>query len=327
MRSIGLLVTLFVACPVLAQNWYVPDSDPTLGTCNVIPFGSTVGGSFYNVKYQTRCTAADLGGAVNLITGLGFASCNTGRSHFDSLEIVIDHIPASQPLVTTFASNLTAAAVTVLSSTNYTWNVTANAWNEIGLQQLFVYNGVDDIVVQITTVNGIAPAGFHRGTRERIYWASSSGTPPASGTSGNAAGKIEVSMLTGKLSSHGDGCPGSNGTPLLTMQGTGQVSTTVSFDLTNGVQGGIALFIAGTTNGGPFPFDLSVLGAPGCFAYTDLGITNVVLLDGVGAGSVVLPIPAGAAGVLLYAQYAVLDVPANAFGFTSSNYGRLHAGN
>jgi hypothetical protein len=133
MRTLSLLAALAGAAPALAQNWYIPDSNATAGTCNVIPFGSTVGSTFAQCKYQTRCLASDLGAAVNVITGLGFASCSTGRAHYDSIEIVIDHIPPSQPLVTTFASNLTPAAVTVLSATNYTWNLTANAWNEIGL--------------------------------------------------------------------------------------------------------------------------------------------------------------------------------------------------
>src|SRR5204862_4902878 len=126
-----------------------------------------------------RVTAADLGSAVGLVTGLGFVSCGAGRAHFDRLEIVMDHIPASQPLVNTWASNLTPNAVTVLDSTNYTWNVPANTWYEVGLQTLFVYNGVDDVVIQITSTNGTAPInGMRRETRQRLYWIGTTGPAP-----------------------------------------------------------------------------------------------------------------------------------------------------
>ena len=66
---------------------------------------------------------------------------------------------------------------------------------------------------------------------------------------------------------------------------------------------------------------------PGCYEYTDLTVTSPLFLDPVGAGSFVLPIPPSAIGFLFYGQFAVLDPAANAFGFTNSNYGRVHTGN
>jgi hypothetical protein len=329
MRTVSLLLMLTAAAPALAQNWYVPDNVATTGACNVIPFGQPGPGSFANCRYQTRLLASDLGATANIVTGLGFAPCGPGRAHFDTLEIVLDHIPPSQLMTTTFASNLTPAAVTVLSATNYTWNVTAgNAWIEIGLQSLFVYNGVDDVVVQITTANATAPGnGAHRGTRERIYWIGASGSPPPTGSTDFAAGKIEVSMLMGRTSSHGDGCLGSNGTPSLGFTGSPVQGNTITFDLTNGVQNGIALLVAGFTNAAPFPFDLGVVGAPGCSQFTDLGVTLVALTDPAGAASIPLAIPPAFVGFRFFTQYAVLDPAANAFGFTTSNYLNVLTGN
>lgn len=327
MRILHVLAAAAACLPLAAQNVYVPDTNATAGTCNVVPFGSIVGSAFAQVKYQQRCTAAELGASPNLITGLGFASCGTSRGHYDSIEIVVDHIPSSQALSTTFAANLTPSAQVVLSATNYTWNVIANTWNEIGLQAPFVYNGVDDIVVQFTVVNATnALSGFHRGTRQRIMWNAATGTPPATGATSNVANKIEVSMLMARTSSHGDGCPGSNGTPTVTPNGAAQPGNTIGFDLTNGVPGGIALFIAGTTNSAPFPIDLGIIGAPGCFTYTDLALTDVTLLDPIGAGTYGIPVPIGLIGFRFFAQYAVLDPPANAFGFTTSNYINVHVG-
>ena len=335
MDSTRLFAALLCAGPALAQNHYIPDISASGGTCNVIPFGDRVGSVcdpattsiWSNQKYQTRCTVADLGGMPNAITGLGFAACASGPAHFATIEVVIDHIPPASPFVNTFASNLTPNAVTVLSASSYTWNVTAGAWNEIGLQTSFVYNGVDDIVVQITTSGATAPAGFHRDTRQRLYWVGASGPPAASGWLDNAAGKIEVSMLTGKTSSHGVGCLGSNGVPALTFSGSAVAGNTLSFDLTNGVPSGIAVFCAGFDNARPFPLELSFRGAPGCYAYTDLSVTVALFLDAAGAGSSALPIPTGSVGFLFYGQFAVLDLAANPFGFTTSNYGRVHTGN
>ncbi|HEX6813879.1 MAG TPA: hypothetical protein VF384_19815 [Planctomycetota bacterium] len=328
MRLAPLLVALFSAAPAFAQNWYIPDNLPASGNCNVIPFGQLVGGPFYQCRYQQRCTAADLGATVGVITGLGFAPCASGRAHYDSIEIVLDHIPASQPLSTTFANNLTPNAITVLSATNYTWNVTSGVWNEVGLQIPFVYFGTDDLVVQVTTVNGTAPLmGMHVGTRQRVYWVAPSGTPPASGFTSPDAQKIEVSMVTAHTSSHGDGCAGSNGTPRLGFVGSPQLGQTLSIDLVNGVQGGVSLFFAGSTNAAPFPVELGFLGMPSCYVYTDLLVTNVVVHDGAGAGSFLLPIPVSAPpAFLLYGQFACLDLAANPFGFTTSNYGRILVG-
>ncbi|HEU4418169.1 MAG TPA: hypothetical protein VFT55_04480 [Planctomycetota bacterium] len=327
MRLPSLLALICSAVPALAQNWYIPDNVATAGQCNVIPFGQQPGGPFYQCKYQQRCTAAELGAVVNIITGLAFAPCQGGRAHYDSLEIVLDHIPAAQPMVSAFASNLTPNAVTVLSSTNYTWNITAGVWNEVGLQTLFVYNGTDDLVVQITTVNGTAPLqGLRTGNHQRLWWIATSGTPAPTGTFDNAAQKIEVSMLTAHTSSHGDGCPGSNGTPRLSFSGSAQVGQTLSIDLANGVPSGVSLLIVGFTNMFPFPLDLTFLGMPSCNLYTDMALTSIVLQDGAGSGSFALPIPPTVTGLLFYSQFACLDPPANPFGFTSSNYGRVLCG-
>jgi len=328
MRHITAFVLLALSAPIVAQNYYLPDSDPTTGTPNVIPFGqSNAGGSFYNCRMQVRATAADLGNLPNIITGLGFAPSGTGTAHYGTLDIVIDHIPPTQAFTTTFANNLTAAAISVLSVTDYTWHVQGDSWNEIGLQGLFPYNGVDDIVIDITTTNGTAASGMRRGTNQRIYATSSSGPTGATGVSSNSATKFEVSMLMGRTSAHGVGCAGTNGTPLHTLNGTAQVGATTTFDVTNGVPSSTSLLFAGYMSTAPFPLDLSIINMPGCFAYTDLLWAAAVPLDSSGSASVPFAIPANAQGFLFYSQYACLDLGANTFGFTTSNYGRVYTGN
>lgn len=314
-----------VASSVSPQNWPIPDNLPAMGACNALPFGLPAS-SFS--KFQTRCTAADLGAAPNLVTGLGFSSCATGRVSFGQIEIVLDHIPASQPLSTTFASNLTPAAVTVLNATNYTWNVVADAWNEVGLQSSFAYNGVDDVVVQITVSNSTSmPPGFHRGTRERIWWLGA-GAPPAVGLSDFGAAKIEVSMRMARTSSHGDACSSSVTSPRHELVGAPQPGGVQSFSLANGVANGVAALLVGTTIGSPWPIDLGVIGMPGCHSYTDAAVVLAVLLDASGAGAFTWTIPNTApVGFVFYSQFLCLDPGANAFGATTSNYGRTFVGN
>jgi len=244
--------------------------------------------------------------------------------------VVLDHHPAGALLSTTFAANLTANAVVVLQATNYTWNNILNTWNEIGLQNYFPYNGTDDLVVQITTVNGTAPGGFHRDVRQRVFWVAASGTPPTVGTSGLAAGKFEVGMLMARLSSYGTGCVGSSGLPpTLALTGSSQLGQTVSFDLSNGVPNGVAFLATGFYNGAPFPLDLAGFGMPNCFQYFSLLTTQLVVVGAAGTASVALPVPslASLVGLKFYAQYACVDLPANTTGITTSNYGRVLVGN
>jgi hypothetical protein len=320
------LFALFLAGSASAQNWHVPDNLPAAGACNAVPFGAS--GSAYT-KFQTRCTAADLGAAANQISGLGFSCCGSGRVHFDQIEIVLDHIPAAQALSTTFASNITPAAVTVLSASNYTWNVLADAWCEIGLRQSFSYNGVDDLVVQVTVSNGSTPSsGFHRGTRERIWWLGAAAPPPATGISDFGAAKIEVSMRMARTSSHGDACAGTAGPTRHDLVGSAQPGGALSFAIANGAPNNIAALVVGTTIGAPFPVALGSIGMPNCTAYTDAAVALPVLLDAAGAGTFAWTIPSNAPiGFVFYSQFVSLDAGANALGATTSNYGRTFVGN
>ncbi|MCR9248534.1 MAG: hypothetical protein NXI31_26200 [bacterium] len=324
-----VLLTLASVASLPAQDWYVPNSDPSTGGCNVIPFGSTTLGTFAQARYQCKATAADLGGAVGVITGLGFAPCRSGTAHYTQIDIVMDHHPAGTPLTTTFANNLTPAAMTVMSASDFTWHLTADNWTEIGLQVPFVYNGIDDLVIQVTTVDGTAPGGFHRDARQRVYWVASSGTPAPSGASGNAALKFEVSMLTAKTSTYGVGCAGTNGEPVHSFGGSSQLGQTLDLEVSAGVPNQLAFLVMGIYAGTPFPLDLGFLGMPGCFQHIDTLTVLAVPLDPAGAGAAQLPIPNDPSyvNVRLYSQYACLDPGANAAGVTTTRYGRIYIGN
>ncbi|MFN6145745.1 MAG: hypothetical protein ACK5AL_05265 [Planctomycetota bacterium] len=327
MRYALAFTVLLAAAPLAAQNYWFPSNTPTTGTCNAIPFGTASLGGFSNCRMQLRFTAAELGGVANLITGLGFAPCGTGRANFGALRVVVDHIPAQQSLSTTFDANLTPAAVTVLAGANYGWNVTADTWNEIGLQTFFVCNGVDDVIVDITTTAATSPGSFRRDVRPRLIAFTGTGPVPATGSISNTGTKIEVSMLMARTSSHGAGCAGGNGVPALGFTGSAQMGGAITFQASNGLPAGIGLLAFGFTNAAPYPFDLGVLGAPGCSAYSDQSVTAALLLGPTGAAALPLAIPANLSGFRFFTQFAALDLGANAFGFTTSNYLNVLTGN
>ncbi len=331
MKALAFAASAVLVSPfVSAQNWFVPDNLTASGTCNVIPFGSSsTTSSFYNQRYQCKATAADLGSTANLITGIGFSPCSSGVATYGMLEVTFDHHPAGSPLDPTFDNNLTPAAVTVLMASNFTWNLTADVWNEMGLQDVFVYNGVDDLVVDIKATDAIAPSGFHRDTRQRLYWFANSGPAAPSGTLGNAALKFEISMLTAKLSSYGTSCAGSNGTPVHTLGGSSQLGGTADLDVSSGAPNALSFCVFGFYNGAPFPLDLTAQGMPGCLQYIGPDLSIAVLLDAAGNGSLPFPVPnnGNLVNVRFFTQYAILDPAANAAGIVSTNYGRVYVGN
>jgi hypothetical protein len=335
-----LAAVLGLAVTAPTQAWYIPNSSANTGAaCNVIPFGDIIPSTTWsNQKYQTIVMASDLGSLPGVITGLGFAPCGSGDRDFDSIQIVMDHIPAAvTTLSTTFAANLTPNAVTVLNATSYTWRQVQDTWNEVGLQNYFVFNGVDNLVIDITVFNArgnvstppINLTGMHRETRQRVYVFTWTGTPPASGNTDMAALKMEITMLMARASLYGRGCVGSNSLrPDHHYTGTPQLGQTISFDLSNALPNAVVLLATGGHTGFPFPVDLATYGFPGCFAY--FSVANVLVMVASPTGTVSLPISVpnspSLAGGQFDSQYFCLDAGAPG-GLTNSNFGRILIGN
>ncbi|MGE0141955.1 MAG: DUF4397 domain-containing protein [Planctomycetota bacterium] len=75
------------------------------------------------------------------------------------------------------------------------------------------------------------------------------------------------------------------------------------------------------------PFDLTALGAPGCFLSTNVWVSHPLTLDASGQSAVGFLIPRAAFGGLpdVYCQFFVLEPSANALGVTASNVLQLRA--
>ena len=77
-----LVASLLAVTSVSAQTGrtvYVPGNTPTVGSCNVIPFGTTKNNATWsNQKYQTLLLGSQLGKVPGQIIDIAFAPCGTG---------------------------------------------------------------------------------------------------------------------------------------------------------------------------------------------------------------------------------------------------------
>jgi hypothetical protein len=234
---------------------------------------------------------------------------------------------------TTFDQNLNAPgpSLTVLDSVQYRWHQTANVWNDIGLQLPYPYNGVDNLVVEFLVVGSAgAGGGLHReGTNQRVYLGGYTGQLVGT-NGGNSAFKMR--LLTGDASTmtFGAGCSGSNGVPVFSFGGTGQIGTVLGCNGANAPSLAPALLLMGSNTRLPvYPLDLSPFGATGCTLYHDVRLAFAVGADASGRLSLQLPLPRDQSlvCVVLYFSYVIIDPAANSAFLTTSNYGRALLGN
>ncbi len=333
---LATLTTALVASTISAQSFYMPSNTPAVGTCNVIPFGTTnTSTTWVNQKYQCMATNAELGKLVVAnISEIAFAPCGSGSGnyHFDSIEIVLAQTNATS-LSTTFSTNLATNPQTVLKATNYDWNVTAGAWNRIGFDQPYLYisGRGTNLVIQLTLMGnhktGSVGTGFHRdATHQRVYRTGWTGSPPATGSSGSAALKFEVAVNMADLHTFGVGCTGSNGVPTLTLTGSAQLGQSFAFNLANAPAKAPVYHVLGLKRTEP-RFDLAAAGAPGCFLYESVDSLSTVVADASGAYSSRVSVPQSSSllNLRVYTQFFPFD-KSNAFGLTASNYGRILLG-
>lgn len=307
-----------------AQSFFVPTDTPGTGTCNAFPFSTS------NMRYQALVMASDLGAAPTLIRGFSLAPCANGVRSFSRITMNMAHL-AAPTLSTTFDQNLAAGHVTVMDIPNYTWNLTANVWNDVDLQVPFAFNGVDNVVVEFLVTGSTGANGNMRrdGTHQRVYLGNYTGQ--LTGTNGGLSA-FKMRLITGdaSLQVFGAGCVGSNSAqPSLSFNGTGQLATPLGVELNGALANTPVVLHFGSSSAFPFPIDLAASGAPGCFLYHDVFLALPLSSDASGQASVSFTLPRfrTAIGLLLYFQWAGVDLAANQLGVTTSSYGRALVGN
>jgi hypothetical protein len=339
---IATAAVFLIATPSVAQSFYIPSNSPSVGGCNVIPFGIGFGTSptWANQKYQCMASAAQLGNKPVLrICDIAFAACGTGIKHFDTIEIKLAQTNASV-LSTTFSANMVTNVQTVLSAKDYQWHRTANTWDRIGFDKSYTYiaGTTPNLVIQITVtgskglISGTR-SGNHTENVKRIWASGWTGAPPAIGrTDGSRQGglKFEVVAQMNDVQQFGLGCRGTAGIPTLSFPSgsSAKLGGSLAISVANCIATTPVLHVLGFTRFGP-GIDLGIIGAPGCKLYetTDVIFPGVSNSSGVYSFQATVPNDTALICFRIYTQVFPSDPNANGWGRTASNYGRILPGN
>lgn len=148
------------------------------------------------------------------------------------------------------------------------------------------------------------------------------------GTTPRPQGSPEVQAIcfeAGTATTFGTGCAGSAGVVQQSVFGEPRIGGELTFFLANAPANTAAVLNLGFSDqswgGLPLPFDLAVIGAPGCLLLTDMAESFAALTGAAGFAEVVVRVPAepGLVGLEAFTQFVVPDPGANALGLTTSN--------
>jgi hypothetical protein len=161
---LAAVAAMVLILPLGAQTIGVPDNDPTMGTCNVFPMGSST-----EWRYQQLIPASFLPAARFKITDMAYAPCASGSGVYSNFEVRMG-LTSAAALSNSFDANLGSCPVTVLSTPGFSWTYTGNTWAPFGLQCAFAYDGMRNLVVEVRYDNrtGTAPS-CHRDVLPRCY--------------------------------------------------------------------------------------------------------------------------------------------------------------
>jgi hypothetical protein len=269
------------------------------------------------------------------ITDIAVGARNGWRTYYSrELTIRMGHTTVGT-LTSTFAQNITSPLQDVLVAHQHVWTEGPGpAWIPLGLQAAFQFlPGNGDLLIEIvqreTTLLetvayndlGTANVGTRMSGSDVVF--------PTQANSQGSAPRLQFCVDRAETLLHGQSCAGSGGsTPLLGVTGRPTPGSTPTLWLSDAPANAIAACAYGFDTRPPFPVDLTPLGAPGCRQYFGVAFADVVLANNLGIGQRTILVPSAAAtiGAILYAQYFVLDPPANALDVTASNYARLLVG-
>ncbi len=286
--------------------FYIPDGNAASGTPNVIPFGSG-SASWANQRCQFLLKKKFLPSKPGLLRSIGFAPAGSGTYKFRALVFRLGP-NTSGILGPTFSASFSGVPSTIFNEAAFSWKVTANRWNRLPLSRPFVYNGKDNLFLDVLALGSDLNrnAGFRRATEPRYF---------------------KIGVTTGAADAlYGKGCPGSNkqnpvfhpySYPLL-----GADFFRIGLDQALPHAPSV-LFLGNRSTkfaGLPLPFSLAFMGAPGCFLNTSIVFMNALAAGPLGTAHVDMPIPNSPAleGLSLFMQWAVLDKGANPAGLVTS---------
>ncbi len=296
-------------CGLLSSQtkyFYIPDSNAASGNANVIPFG-TGSSSWANQRCQFLLKKNYLPAKPGVVRSVGFAPAGSGTYLFKAVVLKLGH-NTSGTLGPTFAASFSGPVFTVFNQAAFSWKVTANQWNRIPLSRPFVFNGKDNLVLDVLALGSdLNPkAGFHRATEPRYY-------------------KVGV-RPNASVQPYGKGCAGSNGkVPVFSPYSfpwLGANFFRVGLDRAK-PQAPAVLFIGRSSTkfaGMPLPLSLGFMGAPGCDLNVAVIFMNPTSTGNSGKAFVDMALPNAPAleRSVFYMQWAVLDPKANQAGMVTT---------
>lgn len=334
---IGLLGALAAGAPGRAQGCIaVPADTPAFGAPSSAPFGNNNPSDpiFSDLRYQVLVPRPLLPAQPVHIGDLQFAPAGSRMRQFLQLTVTMGHHPTGQ-LQNPMNLNFVGATYTTATA-DWLVPTTANSWNALGLPIDFTFDpALGDLLIEFRVVGGGAlggsgTAGFRTDSALPYVWT------PGGGQNGNvfSGGGIKLRLCTDThgLLALGGGCAGSTTlVPRLDYSGSAQAGGPgLQVQLTDAVVlpgAPVAPVVLAWSFGlRQAPFDLGLLGAPGCRTHVFGDVTMAGLTTG-GVCALPFAVPAGPYACLpLWNQWFVLDPTANPLGIVTSNPGRILVG-
>jgi len=306
MKTLFLLLSLCLATgAVTADEVYVPDSNPTTGGSNAIPFWAEWSAIQGQIRYQALYTNTQLGNKPYFIHEISFPPNFTGTFSATQFQLRMSHVTTTSlnPMMDLNIPN----PVTCFNGP-LTYPVTIGKWEPIGLTAGFTYNGVDHLVVDLRYMGGknvsnspaIQIGRFRSGLVKRSWAYKNYNATQQSGQSGQSGIKTRFTVSRTIITGSGNPKPGS----------------TVTFDLFGVADAGLP-YQAGTSLGaGPIPIDTRKLGlSPDSVLVASVSGTLPMvfadyagILDAQGKGKAKLNLPnlSALVGVRLYNAFLTL---------------------
>ncbi len=244
-----LIVFLAVAGFCAADEIHVPDNNAAVGTNNSIPFHASWSPISGSVRYQALYKVTQLGNKAFRLSDIAFAPMYTGTFTATQFQVRVSHT-TSNSLNPTMDLNIPTP--TTMFDGPMTYAITTDTWSPLVLKNAFIYNGTDNLVVDIRYMGGknVLTSGWlgkFRFVRNAIprSWAYNNYNAKVQSGSDTIAG-LKTRFTVDVTSLNGTGSTSPGGTVDLTLSSSGDA--------------GLPYQVGTSLGNGPTPIDTRTLG-------------------------------------------------------------------
>ncbi len=130
------------------KQHYVPDSSPSTGGGNAWPF-TTSGNAGPNWRYQFVIPAAQMPANPITITDIAFAPTSSSVFTATQCQVRMANTTVQTLQTTSCFDNVLGPTPTTVFNGPISFQLTANTWSPMGLQNSFTWDGASNLVVEI----------------------------------------------------------------------------------------------------------------------------------------------------------------------------------